>query len=172
MNREYNIGQTRKGVHHEKSRITALLLTLALLLPLAASCGESAQNTDAPQQSTTVSQNAPVSDGRTEAEEPEADPNAALCEDLPKANYSGRTFTVLSKYARDEDSAEMIGLIRAGATYNFGAVNSTHIGSPGHIWCGLVSSKSDNIASKTGKNAKAMVKALEKFLDMTYLNGD
>ncbi|MBQ4193139.1 MAG: hypothetical protein II650_02685 [Clostridia bacterium] len=24
----------------------------------------------------------------------------------------------------------MIGLIRAGATYNFGAVNSTHIGSP------------------------------------------
>ena len=29
---------------------------------------------------------------------------------------------------------------------------------------------SNNIASKTGKNEKAMVKALEKFLDKTYIN--
>ncbi|MBR4184147.1 MAG: hypothetical protein IKQ87_00145, partial [Clostridia bacterium] len=79
---------------------------------------------------------------------------------------------LLSKYARDEDSAEMIGLIRAGATYNFGVVNSPHIGSPGHIWRDLVTSGSDNIASKTGKNEKAIVKSLEKFLDKTYINGD
>ncbi len=77
---------------------------------------------------------------------------------------------LLSKYARDEDSAEMISLIRQSATYNFGVVNSPHIGSPGHIWRDLVGSKSSNIASKTGKNAKAMVKALEKFLDQTYIN--
>ncbi len=79
---------------------------------------------------------------------------------------------LLSKYARDEDSAEMITLIRSGATYNFGVVNSPHIGSPGHIWRDLVGSKSDNIASKTGKNAKAMVKSLEKFLEKTYINAD
>jgi len=51
-------------------------------------------------------------------------------------------------------------------------VNSPHIGSPGHIWRDLVGSKSNNIASKTGKNAKAMVKSLEKFLDKTYLGGE
>lgn len=79
---------------------------------------------------------------------------------------------LLSKYARDEDSAEMISLIRSGATYNFGVVNSPHIGSPGHIWRDLVGSKSSNIASKTGKNEKAMVKSLEKFLDKTYLIDD
>ncbi|MBE6724655.1 MAG: hypothetical protein E7576_05580 [Ruminococcaceae bacterium] len=79
---------------------------------------------------------------------------------------------LLSKYARDEDSAEMISLIRSSATYNFGVVNSPHIGSPGHIWRDLVGSKSNNIASKTGKNAKAMVKSLEKFLDKTYLGGE
>ncbi|MBO7404143.1 MAG: hypothetical protein J6V24_04205 [Clostridia bacterium] len=76
---------------------------------------------------------------------------------------------LLSKYARDEDSAEMIGLIRGGATYNFGVVNSPHIGSPGHIWRDLVGSKSDNIASKTGKNEKSVVKLLEKFIQKTYL---
>ena len=77
-----------------------------------------------------------------------------------------------SKYARDEDSAEMISIIRAGATYNFGVVNSPHIGRPGHIWRDLVSDQNNNIASKTGKNAKAMEKALEKFLTNTYINTD
>ena len=79
---------------------------------------------------------------------------------------------LLSKYARDEDSAEMITVIRAGATYNFGVVNSPHIGSPGHIWRDLVTSDSDNIGSKTGKNEKAMVKSLEKFLQKTYIDAD
>ncbi|MBQ3956271.1 MAG: hypothetical protein II680_10295, partial [Clostridia bacterium] len=79
---------------------------------------------------------------------------------------------LLSKYARDEDSAEMITIIRAGATYNFGVVNSPHIGSPGHIWRDLIGSKSNNIGSKTGKNEKAMVKSLEKFLQKTYIDAD
>ena len=77
-----------------------------------------------------------------------------------------------SKYARDEDSAEMISIIRAGATYNFGVVNSPHIERPGHIWRDLISDRSSNIASKTGKNAKAMEKALETFLTNTYINAD
>ena len=79
---------------------------------------------------------------------------------------------LLSKYTRDEDSAEMISLIREGAAYNFGEVNSTHIGSPGHIWRDLVGSKSNNIASKTGAVAKAMAKSLDKFLTNTYLEAD
>ena len=77
-----------------------------------------------------------------------------------------------SKYARDKDSAEMISIIRAGATYNFGVVNSPHIGRPGHIWRDLISDRSNNIVSKTGSNARAMEKSLDNFLTNTYINAN
>ena len=77
-----------------------------------------------------------------------------------------------SKYARDKDNAEMISIIRAGATYNFGVVNSPHIGRPGHIWRDLISDRSNNIASKTGSNARAMEKSLDNFLTNTYINAN
>ena len=79
---------------------------------------------------------------------------------------------LLSKYARDEDSAEMIALIRESSTYNFGEVNSTNIGSPGHIFRDLIGSRSNNIASKTAGSIKAFTKQLTKFLENTYINAD
>ena len=67
-------------------KIIPLLLIAALLLPLFAACGESAQNSDAPSGGTSAGQTAP-SAGDAETDAPEEDPDAALYTDLPKENF-------------------------------------------------------------------------------------
>lgn len=75
---------------------------------------------------------------------------------------------LLSKYARDNDSADMIQLIRESASYDFGEVNSTHCGNIGHVYRDLVTAKNPNIASTIKSKSKVMKKALEKFLQSSY----
>lgn len=75
-----------------------------------------------------------------------------------------------SKYARDTESAAMIDLIREGATYNFGTVNSIHCASCGHIFRSLVQGSNPNIASYIASNSKAMTNTLDKFVEKSYLD--
>lgn len=77
---------------------------------------------------------------------------------------------LISKYARDTESADMIAIIRESATYNFGQVNSIHCSSCGHIYRDLVGAKNSNIASKVAGSVKAMTKSLEKFIEKSYIN--
>lgn len=77
---------------------------------------------------------------------------------------------LISKYARDTESADMIAIIRESATYNFGQVNSIHCSSCGHIYRDLVSANDPNISSKIAGSAKAMQKSLEKFIESSYIN--
>ncbi len=77
---------------------------------------------------------------------------------------------LISKYARDTESADMIAIIRESATYNFGQVNSIHCSSCGHIYRDLVSAKNPNIASKVAGSMKAMTKSLEKFIEKSYID--
>ena len=77
---------------------------------------------------------------------------------------------LISKYARDTESADMIAIIRESATYNFGQVNSIHCSHCGHIFRELVSAKDPNIASKIAKSIKPMTKSLERFIEKSYIN--
>lgn len=75
---------------------------------------------------------------------------------------------LLTKYARDNDSADMIELIRDSASYNFGEVNSVHCGNIGHVYRELVSARDSNISSKIKSKSKIFQKSLEKFLQSSY----
>ena len=77
---------------------------------------------------------------------------------------------LISKYARDTESADMIGIIRESATYNFGQVNSIHCSHCGHIFRELVSAKDPNISSKIAKSIKPMTKSLERFIEKSYID--
>ena len=77
-----------------------------------------------------------------------------------------------SKYVRDEQSAEMIELIRSSAVYNFGVVNSKNVGSPGHLWRDLLGAGDENLASKIAGTIRAMNKALERFVNDNYVNAE
>ena len=77
---------------------------------------------------------------------------------------------LISKYARDTESADMIEIIRESATYNFGQVNSIHCSSCGHIYRDLVSAKNPNIASKVASSLKPMTKSLERFIEKSYID--
>ncbi len=74
-----------------------------------------------------------------------------------------------SKYARDTESAAMIDIIREGATYNFGTVNSIQCLSCGHIFRSLIQDSNPNIASYIASNVKAMSKVLDSFVEKSYL---
>ncbi len=73
-----------------------------------------------------------------------------------------------TKYARDTESSEMIDIIRAGAVYNFGAVNGPQCNNCGHIFRTLIQGSNPNIASYLASNVKAMEKALERFVNDAY----
>lgn len=75
-----------------------------------------------------------------------------------------------TKYARDNESADMIELIRNSATFNFGLLNSIHCGSIGHIFRNNIGSSNPNIASTFQKQVKAMTKALERFVNEAYFS--
>ena len=74
-----------------------------------------------------------------------------------------------TKYARDVESSDMIDIIREGATFNFGTVNSIHCANCGHIYRNLVQGSNPNIASYVASNTKIMKKSLERFVTESYL---
>ena len=108
-------------------KIVTLLLIAALLLPLFAACGESAQNTDNPAGGAPAGQNAP-SAGNAETDAPEEDPDAALYADLPKEDFGGRTFTVLTPRHTEYDFVgEVEGDIISEAVYKRNAATEADL---------------------------------------------
>lgn len=70
--------------------------------------------------------------------------------------------------AYDDDSREMVDLIRKGATYDFGVVNSVHCGSPAHIWRSLVQDENLGIASQLKSVESSITKQYYDFVDTSY----
>jgi len=68
-----------------------------------------------------------------------------------------------TKYARDEESSEMIDIIRDGISYNFGIEYAWMLGGS-HPFRELIGSKSPNVASWVEKNTPRLEKSLAKIL--------
>ncbi|MCL2774075.1 MAG: hypothetical protein FWD71_12085 [Oscillospiraceae bacterium] len=68
-----------------------------------------------------------------------------------------------TKYARDDESAEMIDIIRDGISFNFGIEYAFTIGGSNN-WRGLVTDKNSNITSWVDKNLPKLQLGLEKVL--------
>ena len=69
-----------------------------------------------------------------------------------------------TKYARDDDSADMIDIIRDGISYNFGMEYVVPLGSPHLQWRFLVTNKKNNITSEVERQMPLFQKNLEKVL--------
>ena len=69
-----------------------------------------------------------------------------------------------TKNARDNDSAQMIDIIRDGLVFDWGYIYSVTMGHPGHQLSILLNAHNTNIASEFDKNAKTYEKNLEKAL--------
>lgn len=70
-----------------------------------------------------------------------------------------------SKYSRDDESAEMLDIIRDGLVFNFGAINSANIGGPVQLIRQVVASPQGNYARIAKSNEKTISKRLEKLLE-------
>lgn len=68
----------------------------------------------------------------------------------------------------DDDSREMVDIIRAGATYDFGVVNSVHCGSPAHLWRSLVQNEDIGIASELKSVESNIRRQYTDFVDISY----
>ena len=69
-----------------------------------------------------------------------------------------------TKYARDEDSAEMIDIIRDGIGFNFGILYVVPLGLPHLEWRSLITDKKNNIVSDVDKKINLWNKNLGKVL--------
>ena len=69
-----------------------------------------------------------------------------------------------TKYARDEESSEMIDIIRDGIGFNFGILYVVPLGSPHLEWRFLVTDKKNTIVSSVEKKISGWNKNLEKVL--------
>lgn len=70
-----------------------------------------------------------------------------------------------TKLARDDESAEMIDIIRDGISYNFGLEYVVPLGSPHLQWRFLVSNKKTNIVSEVERQMNVWQKNLDKILE-------
>ena len=69
-----------------------------------------------------------------------------------------------TKYARDEESSDMIDIIRDGIGFNFGILYVVPLGSPHLEWRFLVTNRQNNIVSSVEKKINGWNKSLEKVL--------
>jgi hypothetical protein len=89
----------------------------------------------------------------------------ALCvESYKKVIPAFYEIALKSKYSRDDESAEMIDIIRSGLTFDFGKVYVTELAYSMNILRELMSNKKNNFVSTFEKNEKQYDRALEKVL--------
>ena len=89
----------------------------------------------------------------------------ALCvESYKKVIPAFYDIALKSKYSRDDESAEMIDIIRSGLTFDFGKVYVTELAFSMNILRDLMSAKKNNFVSTFEKNEKQYNKALDKVL--------
>jgi hypothetical protein len=74
-----------------------------------------------------------------------------------------------TKYSRDDESAEMLDIIRDCLAFNFGSINSANIGGPVQLIRQAVASSKGNYARIAKGNEKAISIKLEKLLE-AYLD--
>ena len=53
-----------------------------------------------------------------------------------------------TKGTRDDESSEMIDMIRDGLTFDFGYLNSGALGGVGHLWVNLIRNNNANVTSE------------------------
>ena len=73
--------------------------------------------------------------------------------------------SLIAKGARDEESGEMIDLIRESLTFDFGWVHSVPMGSIGTIYQDLINSNSPNFASSWASKESTVLSGLKKIND-------
>ena len=73
--------------------------------------------------------------------------------------------------SRDEESAEMIDIIRDSLTFDLGYLCSTSLNGLGHLFVNLVRNNSTDLASKYASSEKAAQTALEEMLAAYGYNG-
>jgi len=89
----------------------------------------------------------------------------ALCaESYKKVIPAFYEVALKSKYSRDDESAEMIDIIRSGLTFDFGKVYVTELAYSMNILRDLMSNKKRDFVSTFEKGEKAYNKALDKVL--------
>ncbi len=71
-----------------------------------------------------------------------------------------------TKGARDDESAEMIDMIRDGLTFDFGYLNSSALDGVGHLWVNLLRNNNNNVASEYAKKEASYEENLEKLLEV------
>ena len=71
-----------------------------------------------------------------------------------------------TKAARDDDSAEMIDMIRDGLVFDWGYLHSDTLGGVGHIFVGLIRNNSNNVMSEYAKKQDKYATNLEKVLEV------
>ncbi len=70
-----------------------------------------------------------------------------------------------TKSSRDEESAEMIDLIRDTLTFDIGYLCSSSLNGIGHIFVGMIRENSNDLASRYASSEKAAQAQLEKMLE-------
>jgi hypothetical protein len=89
----------------------------------------------------------------------------ALCaESYKKVIPAFYEIALKSKYSRDDESAEMIDIIRSGLTFDFGKIYVTELAYSMNILRELMSSKKNNFTSAFEKSERAYNNALTKLL--------
>ena len=71
-----------------------------------------------------------------------------------------------TKGARDDESAEMIDMIRDGLTFDFGYLNSGALGSAGHLWVNLIRKNNNDVASAYAEKKATYEENLAKILEV------
>jgi hypothetical protein len=70
-----------------------------------------------------------------------------------------------TQYARDEESAEMMDIIREGISFDFGIANTVLLGRPHLTWRSLVTNQRDNIVSEVERQMHVWERYLERLLE-------
>lgn len=70
-----------------------------------------------------------------------------------------------TKAARDDESSEMIDIIRDGLSFNFGYLNSSAIGGAGHVFVGLVRNNNNNVMSTYDEKMATYEENLAKLIE-------
>ena len=89
----------------------------------------------------------------------------ALCaESYKKVVPAFYDVALKTKAARDNESAEMIDMIRDGLTFDFGYLHSSALGSVGHKFVGFIRENSNNVTSSLDANMKTYEEKLDTLL--------
>ncbi len=71
-----------------------------------------------------------------------------------------------TKNARDDDSSDMIDLIRDGLIFDYGYLNSSALGGVGHLFVNLIRKNSNDVVSSYDSNSTVYEEKLEKLLEV------